>query len=362
VNFETGFCWPLGHISGSGGCVVFLTWYLNMSFAATPTNEPRAHHFVPRCWLAGFTDSGEKDGRLWVTDLKRRKQWPTKPLNAGHRRDFYRISRGASGDPVVFEKVFSQIENSIAPLFKALDGQPRGPYQHEWESLFVFMAVQWVRVPAFRPTLLRITDRIHSQLLEKALKSPESWAAWMRKLGVATDESGADYDGMVKFVREHHYTLSAETDYFLYRGFKALGGIVSCLEGRYWRAAVSSSGSFIGSDNPVSMDGPKGQDIGFKSADVIVFSASRHVLIYGTNCHVAPVATTRKRIAAHNTFAMLAADEQVYSHVPDFCWLDESGAYQTDWTLFSKEKFEQSDYKGLSLHRADAPRIKFFGK
>ena len=55
---------------------------------ATPTApEPRAHHIVPKCWLAGFTDTGENDGRLWVTDLKRKKQWPSTPINTGHRRD-----------------------------------------------------------------------------------------------------------------------------------------------------------------------------------------------------------------------------------------------------------------------------------
>jgi hypothetical protein len=26
------------------------------------TNEVRAHHFVPQCWLAGFTNTGEKEG------------------------------------------------------------------------------------------------------------------------------------------------------------------------------------------------------------------------------------------------------------------------------------------------------------
>ena len=62
------------------------------SIAATTEREPRAHHFAPQCWLAGFTDTGEKDGRLWVTDLKRRKQWPSNPRNAAHRRDFYRVS------------------------------------------------------------------------------------------------------------------------------------------------------------------------------------------------------------------------------------------------------------------------------
>jgi hypothetical protein len=52
--------------------------------SAPPTvhPEPRAHHFAPQSWLAGFTDSGEKEGRLWVTDLKRRKQWISNPPNA----------------------------------------------------------------------------------------------------------------------------------------------------------------------------------------------------------------------------------------------------------------------------------------
>jgi hypothetical protein len=168
-------------------------------------------------------------------------------------------------------------------------------------------STQWMRVPAFRPTLLRIADGIHRRFFAEALKSPESWAAWLKKLGIAADAPGADYHKMVEFERGHLYELSAEPEWFLYRGFKAVEGVVSCLEKRYWRASVSSSGSFIGSDDPVSMDGPKGQDIGFKSAEVVAFPVSRHVLVYGTNCRVVAMPTTRKRIAAHNTFTMLAA-------------------------------------------------------
>jgi hypothetical protein len=323
------------------------------SAAGTAEREPRAHHFAPQCWLSGFTDTGEKDGRLWVTDLKRRKHWLSNPQNAGHRRDFYRVSDPAFKDPVAFEKVFSRIEDSIAPLFKDLDKQPRGPHRHEWESLFAYIATQWMRVPAFRPTLLRIADGIHRRFFAEALKSPESWAARLKKLGIAADAPGADYHKMVEFERDHLYELSAEPEWFLYRGFKAIEGIVSCLAQRYWRASVSSSGSFIGSDDPVAMDGPKGQDIGFKSAEVVAFPVSRHVFVYGTNSRVKPVTTTRKRIAAHNTLTMLTADEQVYSHVPDFCWLDETGAFKTDWKQFSKEKFMRSNFVGLELHLED---------
>src|SRR5438552_4108506 len=80
------------------------------SMAKAKSSEARAHHFAPQCWLAGFTDIGEKTGRLWVTDLKRKKQWASTPQNAGHRRDFYRASDPGL-DPLTFEKQFSKIES-----------------------------------------------------------------------------------------------------------------------------------------------------------------------------------------------------------------------------------------------------------
>jgi hypothetical protein len=76
------------------------------------------------------------------------------------------------------------------------------------------------RGPAFRPTLLRVTDGIHRQLFADALKTPESWAAWLIKLGIAADEPGADYDKMVEFVRGHQYTLSAEPEWFLQKDLR----------------------------------------------------------------------------------------------------------------------------------------------
>src|SRR5712671_5743609 len=114
--------------------------------------EPRAHHYVPQFWLARFTESGDKEGRLWVTDFKRHKQWSSTPANTGHRRDFYRISDDFRVDPVIVEKFYSRIEDLIAPVLKTLDEERCGPIKPELEALCVFMALQWARVPAFRPT------------------------------------------------------------------------------------------------------------------------------------------------------------------------------------------------------------------
>jgi hypothetical protein len=69
---------------------------------------------------------------------------------------------------------------------------------------------------------------------------------------------------------------------------------------------------------------------------------TRRVFVYGTVEAVKDPHVNRKLIAHRNTLTMLHADEQVYSHTPDFCCLDENEKYQTDWRLFSKEKILQS--------------------
>ncbi len=81
-------------------------------------SEPRRHHYVPRCWLAGFTETGEKDGKLWVTDIVRRKQWESSPGGAGFIRDFYRLSDDEV-DPVMVEKRFHRSKVPLLPFSRA---------------------------------------------------------------------------------------------------------------------------------------------------------------------------------------------------------------------------------------------------
>jgi Protein of unknown function (DUF4238) len=301
--------------------------------------EPRANHFVPQCWLAGFTDTSQKDGRLWVTDLKRQKQWPSSPINAGHRRDFYRLSDEGM-DPTGAEKMFSKIEDAIAPILKRLDSEQCGPRKDELEHLLLFIAIQWIRVPSFRPTMLAIADSFHRSKISEALESPESWTKMLKEAGISPNDPAADYERMRAFESSGEYTLSAETDWYLFRGLRGIKTILARLEERRWGACLSRKGSFIGSDNPVAMDGPKDCKIGFKNAEIVSYSVSRHVLLYGTHAPVKAPFINQMFIAHKNTFVMLAADEQIYSAVPDFCWLDAKGRYQTDWRLFSRKDYE----------------------
>ena len=135
--------------------------------------EPRRHHYVPRCWLAGFTEVGDKDGKLWVTDLRRRKQWQTSPGSAGFIKDFYRLSDERI-DPTFAEKALSQIEGEIAPILRRIDQELREPGVEEFEALLYFIATQWPRVPAFRPFILNVLDTMSYENTGEALKSSAS--------------------------------------------------------------------------------------------------------------------------------------------------------------------------------------------
>lgn len=147
---------------------------------STRQAEPRAHHYVPKCWLAGFTDTGDQDGRLWVADLGRARQWPSSPVKSGHSRDFNRIS-DPNLDPLYVEDFYSKIEGRIAPVFKALDRERRSPRPDELKSLCFFMALQWSRVPAFRPKMLGIAYRTHRATIARVLSSRASWNKLLKK-------------------------------------------------------------------------------------------------------------------------------------------------------------------------------------
>lgn len=305
--------------------------------------EPRRHHYVPQCWLAGFTETGEKNGRLWVTDFSRERQWATTAAGAGHIRDFYRLESEDAEDSVVVETTLSRIENEIAPILRSIDQEMREPSVAELEPLLFFMAIQWTRVPAFRPFILGVFSKFSEEQLAKDLETPDTWRRTLNKAGISPGEPGAEYSRMKDHFESKGYELTAPTDWYTEKALQAVGDITPGLTKRYWSTLVSSSGSFIGNDKPVILEGPKGKVLGFENAELISYSLSRHVTLWGTLRPIKRQVVNRKFIANMNTLALLNADVQVFSAVPHFCWLDENKRYETDWRLFSKDRFQQAD-------------------
>ena len=302
-------------------------------------NETRAHHFVPQCWLAGFTDSGEKDGMLYVTDLKRKKQWRCKPSEAGHRRDFYRVEDPSVRDPLAIEKIFSDIEGKVAPLLRSLFHEKRGPIDGSELGLLVeFLTIQWIRVPSFRTLVDRTVRAKHR---EELLGTPERWKAALEKTGVSLDDPHTDYAKMLEMIDSKDVTFSAQPGFYLQLGANVIPDIEKALHRTHWGWLVSPTGQFIGSDSPIAFDGEEGEPIGFGTNCVMVYPVTRYLLLYGTSEPIPTPYVTTKLIAQHNTFMMLSTDEQIYSFREDFHWLDKANKCQNDWRMFNAADFRK---------------------
>ena len=274
---------------------------------------------------------------MFVTDFKRRNQWGAAPGTAGFIRDFYRLEGEHVDDPLLAEKALSQIEDAIAPVLRSMNSEKRGPTKEELEPLLYFIAIQWTRVPAFRPLVLDLFDKISYERISEMLESPESLRRALVEAGMDPDAPGAKYEQMKRFHDDRAYKLAAPTEWYVSEAFKAVQNILPGLKKRYWTTLVSPTGSFIAIDNPVILEGPKGVIAGFENTELISFAASRHVVLWGTLKPIQAPFVNRTFIASANTLSLLVAEEQVFSHVPDFCWLNENRKYQTDWKLFSKE-------------------------
>jgi hypothetical protein len=65
-------------------------------------STPRKHHYVPKSYLAAWTDDGTIDGHLQVIDKSNGKAWAVKPVNAAMETDLYMIDVAeVEGDLVV---------------------------------------------------------------------------------------------------------------------------------------------------------------------------------------------------------------------------------------------------------------------
>ena len=123
------------------------------------------------------------------------------------------------------------------------------------------------------------------------------------------------------------------------RAFSDVDGVVEGLRCRYWGTSISAGGRLIASDNPVVLEGERGQMVGFANAEIVMYPVSRHVLLTGTLVRVSRPAMNFNYFACMNTMMLIRTDVQAYSHIPDFPWMDENGRVQTDWKRFSRDRF-----------------------
>jgi hypothetical protein len=104
-----------------------------------------AQHHIPRVYLKRFTDSV---GTLWVLE-KGRKPRASRPQDEAHRQDFCTFHEMGTRDETA-ERILSTLESRVSPVLRKIANPQFQMSLEQVGSLYLFVALVFVRVPAWR--------------------------------------------------------------------------------------------------------------------------------------------------------------------------------------------------------------------
>ena len=234
--------------------------------------NPKMHHFVPRSYLARFTN---KKGFLHVFDRSSglfRKQRPKEVMKIN---SYYRQNWAPPGiDPNIFEKTLGEwLEAEAKNSIDRLIHHPASLTDHDTATLLTYFELQRVRVPrqaeAAKEILRQVILRLAPPEAVKAIQAGE----------------------VLLTIKD-----SARFDYML----MSIGKLNPWFGQMEWEVIEAESGvSFVTTDSPVSfynakMPPPAEPGLGLMGTVVFFPLSSRHVLLmrhpeYRTKENISPL-------------------------------------------------------------------------
>ena len=131
-----------------------------------------AQHYVPRAYLKRFTDTF---GTLWVLE-KGRKPRASRPKDEAHRKDFYTHRERGVRDETA-ERILSALESRVSPVLQKIANPQFQMSPEQVGSLYLFVALMFVRVPAWREFLGKYAAARMKSLDMKVARDPEQFHA-----------------------------------------------------------------------------------------------------------------------------------------------------------------------------------------
>ncbi len=269
--------------------------------------EPRKHHYVPQFYLAGFTKSDSKDGKLYVLDKEKRKTWTSTPKGTAHKRDFHAVEATPGGDPMAVEKALSQVEGQWSAALASVIDQKALPEGDSFGDLMMFVAFMAVRVPRIRGTITDFIDEVR-QKQEFARK-------WAEQQGHRVQEANG-----------HEFEVFDKT-WHVQQMVQMAASLAPLLSQRKWCLWIAneSAPDLICSDSPVAptwavpMPGPMSPAFGTPNTIVSVSLNRRIALVSMIEEELPATSLDRNGVAAVNSMTTMYAN-QLYSPRPDFVW------------------------------------------
>jgi hypothetical protein len=216
----------------------------------------RNHHYVPQGYLAGFTDTGTRDGKLYAFDLSTGSTFRTRPRNVAAERDFNRIEIDGH-DSDFLEKSLGELEDKAALAIRKMAQEGKFSGDDDFSYVINLLCLLVVRNPRARQSLASAKRQSAKIIGEMLVSDKKVWEQHNRKAREAGYVSGPEvsFERMKEFVDGGRYTIEVSTHALIRTELSVFDNILRCLGARVWSLlnAAPDAPDFITCDHPVTL-------------------------------------------------------------------------------------------------------------
>jgi len=299
--------------------------------------DPRQHHYIPQCYLRGFSRSGSKKSKIQVIDLKRRKHFETISRNVGGIRDFNRVEIDGI-DPNAIESGLSSFEGELATALKKFHTDHDFSGENR-DYILNLIALLSVRSPGMRENIRGFHADVSEKIMNLALQTPERWESQVRQMKQAGQDVNEDiaYEEMKDFHNRNEYTIELDRAYHITAEMDLMNAVLPYLSRRKWMVLLADDreGQFISTDYPVVLSWNDSESVppiyrnspghGMRETEVL-FPVTRNVAISGYfGGREGVFDATREMVALTNTKMLHYARDQIYAPRVDFPFMAAKG-------------------------------------
>jgi hypothetical protein len=304
-------------------------------------NTPsRKHHFVPKAYLAAFTNNGTKDGHFFVLDTQTGKSFSTTPNNVAAERDFNRVD--LLGLPIdVLESALARFETDLAPVLVKARNSDSYPSRPDLDFLINFIAHIAVRNPQSRRRAGQTFQQMRNTFWEVLLSDENIFNNHVNALketgqpfDMTLEETGAfllDNPEITAFSPHEHTEIE----------LNIFEDILQLFGKRRWSLVLSPSDGpeFVCSDYPIGFrfkspaNGTRFVGYGISNTEIFFPLGTRHGLLgVFENAYPLIVNATIEQVAIFNSSVLESADRQVFSKQEKFLTIKDGRIVEVDCT------------------------------
>lgn len=312
----------------------------------------RKSHYLPRFYLAGFTDTGTSEGKLLVVDNLRGITRPGTPASVGYENDLYRVEHAAIA-PDSLESEFAKIEGDTKVVIDGMVQTGRiPPDDNDYSNLLNFVALASARVPAAFDATTKIMTQITDKLVDLTLETRERYEQTVAE-AKAAGKKVLPYEKMKALFEERPFKLRVDQNWQLDILVQRMSHTLDELAKRSWSLVIAAPtiGTFACTDQPfvvrwtVPTNGFYSPGLEFVNTEVL-FPLHKSVLLVGRYDKPSIVVpANREYLAMANTHLATRADT-LFLPSADFIWM------QPDRTVGNLDSWRERTKQIVTANRS----------